>query len=127
MENNNVNFQAILQLYIQEKDLKLKYVVGIKNILQNGLHADNLLIDIGKRFGETHSALIDKINDATLYNDTEVDMAIVNKVLILEGIDIDHMSERQIECWKFENEIHSKRRLSLLNRIKIISKQFHIN
>ena len=71
MENNNDNFQAILQLYIQEKDLTLKYV-------------------------ETHSALIDKINDATLYNDTEVDMAIVNKVLILEGIDIDHMSERQI-------------------------------
>ena len=44
------------------------------------------MIDIGKRFGETSSSLNDKINDAT----------IVNKLLILEGIDIDHMSERQI-------------------------------
>lgn len=34
MENNNVDFQAILQLYIQEKDINLKYVVGIKNILE---------------------------------------------------------------------------------------------
>ena len=88
--------------------------------------AGNLLIDIEKRFGKTRSALNDKINDATLYNDTEVSMAIVNKLLILEGIDINHMSERQIECWNFENEIHSHIILSLLNRIKIISKQFHI-
>ena len=84
------------------------------------------MIDIEKHFGETSSALNDKINYTTLYNDTEVEMVIVNKLLILEGIDIDHMSERQIECWKFENEINSPIRLSLLNQIKIISNQFHI-